>query len=76
MAQHNVYIGRVWPVWPTYVRITVGTRTEMDKFQVAFKEVMSGPTEPALHAQNPSTRAALGVRDLPRHARAPIADLT
>jgi hypothetical protein len=48
----------------------------MDKFQVAFKEVMSGPTEPALHAQNPSTRAALGVRDLPRHARAPIADLT
>jgi histidinol-phosphate aminotransferase len=76
MAQHNVYIGRVWPVWPTYVRITVGTRTEMDKFQVAFKEVMSGPTEPALHAQNPSTRAALGMRDLPRHAHAPIADLT
>ena len=33
MAEKNVYIGRVWPVWPTYVRITVGTRSEMDKFQ-------------------------------------------
>ena len=22
MAQEKVYIGRVWPVWPTYVRVT------------------------------------------------------
>jgi histidinol-phosphate aminotransferase len=29
MAAKNVFIGRVWPVWPTYVRITVGTRSEM-----------------------------------------------
>src|SRR5271165_4392427 len=24
MAKQNVHIGRIWPVWPTYVRITVG----------------------------------------------------
>ena len=44
MAAKNVYIGRVWPIMPTYVRITVGTHTEMQRFQVAFKEVMSAPT--------------------------------
>ena len=26
MAQQNVFVGRVWPLLPTYVRITVGTR--------------------------------------------------
>ena len=30
MAQRNVYIGRVWPIMPNWVRITVGTRSEMD----------------------------------------------
>ncbi len=40
MAARNVYIGRAWPVWPTHVRITVGTKTEMEKFQSAFREVM------------------------------------
>ena len=44
MAAKNVYIGRVWPIMPTYVRITVGTHTDMQKFQLAYKEVMSGPT--------------------------------
>ena len=43
MAAKNVYIGRVWPIMPTYVRITVGTHTDMQKFQVAYKEVMSAP---------------------------------
>ena len=43
MAAKNVYIGRVWPVMPTWVRVTVGTKPEMEKFQVAFKEVMSAP---------------------------------
>ena len=40
MAARNVYIGRAWPVWPTHVRITVGTKAEMEKFQSAFREVM------------------------------------
>jgi histidinol-phosphate aminotransferase len=44
MAAKNVYVGRVWPVMPTYVRVTVGTRPEMAKFQAAFKEVMSNST--------------------------------
>lgn len=50
MAQKNVYVGRVWPAWPTYVRVTVGTRPEMEKFRTAFKAVMSTTTaglEPA-----------------------------
>lgn len=32
-AKQNVYIGRPWPVWPTWVRVTVGTKEEMAKFQ-------------------------------------------
>lgn len=40
MAARNVFIGRAWPVWPTHVRITVGTKSEMEKFQAAFQEVM------------------------------------
>jgi histidinol-phosphate/aromatic aminotransferase/cobyric acid decarboxylase-like protein len=41
MAKENVYIGRPWPVWPTHVRITVGTRDEMEKFKTAFSKVLS-----------------------------------
>src|ERR1700761_7988739 len=44
MAQKNVYVGRVWPAWPTYVRVTVGTRPEMEKFRTAYQEVMSSST--------------------------------
>ncbi len=42
MAQQNVFVGRIWPVMPTYTRITVGTRDEMNQFQVAFQKVMKG----------------------------------
>lgn len=41
MAKRNVYIGRVWPVWPTHVRVTVGTQPEMDAFHEAFQAVMT-----------------------------------
>jgi histidinol-phosphate aminotransferase len=41
MAERNVYIGRPWPVWPTHVRITVGTQAEMAEFQAAFQKVMA-----------------------------------
>ncbi len=44
MASQNVYIGRPWPVWPTHVRITVGTQPEMEAFQAALKRVNSGAT--------------------------------
>jgi histidinol-phosphate/aromatic aminotransferase/cobyric acid decarboxylase-like protein len=41
MRKENVYIGRVWPSWPTHVRVTVGTVDEMAKFQAAFLKVMA-----------------------------------
>lgn len=40
VAKENVLIGRVWPCMPTYVRITVGTQEEMERFQEAFQKVM------------------------------------
>jgi histidinol-phosphate aminotransferase len=39
MQAKKVYIGRAWPAWPTYVRITVGTAQDMQAFQTAFLEV-------------------------------------
>lgn len=50
LAAKQIYIGRVWPVWPNSVRITVGTKEEMAAFQKAFLEVMQTNTaglEPA-----------------------------
>jgi histidinol-phosphate aminotransferase len=41
MRKENVYIGRVWPSWPTYVRVTVGLQDEMAKFKSAFRKVMA-----------------------------------
>jgi histidinol-phosphate aminotransferase len=40
MAKENVLIGRVWPIMPTHVRITVGTQEEKERFQAAFLKVM------------------------------------
>jgi histidinol-phosphate aminotransferase len=42
MATQNVHIGRSWPAWPTYVRVTIGTQPEMEEFQSALHKVMSG----------------------------------
>jgi histidinol-phosphate aminotransferase len=42
MAKHNVFVGRIWPVLPTHVRVTVGTQAEMQRFQEAFQRVMRG----------------------------------
>jgi len=47
MEQKNVFIGRVWPVWPTHVRVTVGTQADMEAFKKAFKEVMDSPVQTA-----------------------------
>src|SRR5258708_29098098 len=47
MEKKNVYIGRVWPAWPTHVRVTVGTPAEMEIFKKAFKEVMETPVQAA-----------------------------
>ena len=42
MAHQNVFIGRPWPSMPDWVRITVGTQSEMEQFQTAFQNVMKG----------------------------------
>jgi histidinol-phosphate aminotransferase len=41
MRSEKVYIGRVWSAWPTYVRVTVGTQDEMNKFKTAFLKIMA-----------------------------------
>ena len=39
LRKENVYIGRVWPIWPTFCRVTVGTPEEMEVFKKAFLKV-------------------------------------
>ncbi len=41
MAKQDVYIGRPWPSWNTWVRVTVGTPQEMAQFQRCFTSVMN-----------------------------------
>jgi histidinol-phosphate aminotransferase len=41
MRREKVYIGRVWQAWPTWVRVTIGTQDEMNKFKTAFSKVMA-----------------------------------
>jgi histidinol-phosphate aminotransferase len=41
MAKEKVYIGRIWPAWPTHVRVSIGTQEEMNKFKTAFLKVMA-----------------------------------
>jgi len=40
LMREKVYVGRVWPAWPTHVRVTVGTREEMERFKSAFTRVV------------------------------------
>ena len=40
MAEQKIIIGRIWPVWPTKVRVTVGTQEEMAKFDQAVGRIM------------------------------------
>jgi histidinol-phosphate aminotransferase len=57
MAQQNVFIGRIWPVMPTHVRITVGTHEEMRQFQTAFQKVMRGTTAFSMPPARPASTA-------------------
>lgn len=43
LCQEKIFIGRVWPSWPTHVRVSIGTPEEMEKFQAAFLKVMNSP---------------------------------
>jgi histidinol-phosphate aminotransferase len=59
LQKKDVYIGRIWPVWPNAVRVTVGTSDDMTKFKVAFKDVMdttgmaSSPPRPTASGYGP-----------------------
>jgi histidinol-phosphate aminotransferase len=55
MSAQNVFIGRPWPIWPTHVRITVGTQPEMERFQEAFQRVMSGAVAASLTPEPPAS---------------------
>jgi histidinol-phosphate aminotransferase len=43
MRDEKVAIGRTWAAMPTFVRVTVGTKDEMAKFQAAFVKCMDKP---------------------------------
>ena len=57
LQKEKVYIGRIWPVWPNAVRVSVGSPDDMAKFRVAFKKVMSAPMATASAADLPHTGA-------------------
>ncbi|HET9406874.1 MAG TPA: pyridoxal phosphate-dependent aminotransferase [Candidatus Sulfotelmatobacter sp.] len=63
MAAQKIMIGRIWPVLPTYVRITVGTQSEMEQFQAAFQRIMKGSASNVVPA--PNVRAS-GTSSRPR----------
>jgi histidinol-phosphate aminotransferase len=41
LKQRNVYVGRPWPVWPTHVRVSIGSAPDMARFKAAFLAVVS-----------------------------------
>jgi histidinol-phosphate aminotransferase len=65
MAQQKVFIGRIWPVMPTWVRITVGTHDEMQQFQTAFQKVMRGTAAFSLQPARPSRNVRRSGAPLP-----------
>ncbi len=40
MVKEKVVIGRTWAAWPNHVRVSIGTKDEMEKFKTAFSKVM------------------------------------
>ncbi len=41
MKKEKIYIGRVWPAWPTHARVSIGTKEEMARFKTALLKVMN-----------------------------------
>jgi len=62
MHAENVFVGRIWPVMPTYVRVTVGTAQEMEQFKTAFHKVMKGAVTNARLSSKERFRNLDGVR--------------
>jgi histidinol-phosphate aminotransferase len=57
MATHGVNIGRTWPGFENWPRISVGTEAEMMRFREAFTAVMAGK----LGSITPQTRQRAGL---------------
>lgn len=57
MATHGVNIGRTWPGFETWPRISVGSESEMQRFREAFAAVMAGKLGP-LPMPEPKRRMA------------------
>ena len=64
LRQQKVFIGRIWPIWPNAVRVSVGSPDDMAKFRLAFKAVMDAPamagSPPAPSPHASATPAGLG----------------
>lgn len=41
MRERNVQVGRVFPALPSFMRVTIGTRPQMETFVSTFREVMT-----------------------------------
>lgn len=39
LKQRGVHVGRPWPVWPTQLRVSIGSTADMERFKGAFLEV-------------------------------------
>jgi histidinol-phosphate aminotransferase len=39
MKERKVHVGRLFPALPNYMRLTIGKKSEMEKFLDAFKQV-------------------------------------
>ncbi len=40
MAKQGVFIGRTWPSWRNWVRVTVGTEHDMSRFQEEIVKIL------------------------------------
>ena len=58
LREKKVYIGRIWPVWPNAVRISVGSPDDMAKFRTAYKKVMDAPAVTASARSTPPLPSA------------------
>jgi histidinol-phosphate aminotransferase len=41
MKERNVHVGRLFPALPNHMRLTIGKKSEMETFLVAFRQVMA-----------------------------------
>ena len=47
LRQRRVEVGRRFPALPTHLRVTLGTRPQMERFLAALGEVLAAPPSPA-----------------------------